>query len=233
MHKIFFAFTTAILSICCSGLFAQEQDIFVLTNAQPIDSSRYDGIDGSPYLLKHWPLGVAYTLNGEKLENMKVNLNGESGEMEARQGGHFLEIDQSSYLRVEIHAVDNADIFPEDMGEKIVFQQKLHKQFKNRWVILAYQGKDLSLLREFSAVVSTKTFEDVGKTVEKKRFIRKNKYYLLQQGELTPLKLQKKKLLSALDHKSDMERFLKQNKINLKKQEDLVKVFAYYEGLGE
>ncbi|MEM7372942.1 MAG: hypothetical protein AAF587_30250 [Bacteroidota bacterium] len=225
------SFFLSFFFLFASQLIAQN-DIYVLSNAQSIDPNRYEGIDGNPYFFKQWMSADAYNYQMEKFDSLRVNFNGKTGEMEARQGNSFLELDQKFYARIVISAERNEGIFPSDAGEQLIFQQKLHKTFANRWPILVYKGKDFSLIREFSSIVSTKTFEDVGKTIEKKRFIRRNSYFLLQGGKLSLIKTQKKKLLASLKHRSEMERFIKKNKINLKQQDGLEKLFAYYDQLG-
>lgn len=216
---------------CFLNAFAQQDEIYVMSNSRPIDANRYDGIDGTPYFFKTWMSADAYNHDMEKFDSIRVNLNGKTGELEARQQGNFIEVDPKYIAKIVIPAARNTEGYPKGAGEAIVFQQKLHKKFAERWPILIYQGDDFSVIQEFSAIVSTKTFEDVGKTVEKKRFIRKNSYYLLEGGKLSLLKMNKKKLPASLRHSSEMSSYIKKNKTDLKSLADLEKLFAYYDEL--
>jgi hypothetical protein len=46
---------------------------------------------------------------------------------------------------------------------------------------------------------------------------------------LISIKLKKKKILNALDHSDQLEKFAKENKINIETESGLRKILAYYE----
>jgi hypothetical protein len=88
------------------------------------------------------------------------------------------------------------------------------------------------VFRDFRAIISEKTIQNVGEAVEFKRFFPKVDYYLMQNGELKTINTKKKTLIKLLGHKKDLEAYIKEHKLDLDSARDLKKLFTFAETLG-
>jgi len=102
----------------------------------------------------------------------------------------------------------------------------------NKFTRVVYKGKKLIVVEDFISKIETKVINNVGQKEEIKRFYSKRNYFLIKDKKPTLLKLKKKSLLSLLGYKSELERFMKKEKIRLSTEADLIKLFTFYEESG-
>ena len=206
-----------------ASLLAQETDI-LMTNSRTIDLNRYKGILGTPYKFKDWRKGKIISVDADAIEGVLLNFNGETNGFEIKKGDSFIELDAKWYIRVLIE--DTAS------DEYITFQKNFLPPLTNKFTRIVYKGKKLSIVEDFIAKIDTKVINNVGKNEELKRFHSKKNYYLIKDRKPTLLKLKKKSLLALLGHKSELESFIKKEKIKLSTETDLIKLFTFYEESG-
>ena len=223
------SFTLILLLSFLSAAFSQSE--LQLVNSKKIDPNRYEGIEDEPYLFKNWLIGNVTTIEGEVIEEVFINYNGYSEEFEIKNGDRFIELENKYYMQIEMSREKNGDKFPNFAGEEIIFQRNLHGKFKENFVRLVYRGKKVSVIEGYRVTVTEKTFQDVGKTVVKKRFIGTRSYYLLKDGELQSFNMKRSSVIKTFGLKKELDQFMRKQKINLDKDEDVAKVFAYYEEL--
>ena len=221
--KILIAFTlTSILLI--QIIYAQSnKSTFVISNAKPIDTTRYQDIKGSPYLFKNFVKARITSNEMDIFEEVMVNYNGYTKEFEVKQEDWYTALDGKWYLEVEV--------LEDDKGEKfsMLFRRGLHEKFNNEFVQICYKGQHIMLIKYHYMDMLTKEVQDVGKTVEFKRFHPKSIFYLLEGGKLTILKNKKKALLKTLSHTKELENFIKKEKINLSNEGEFAKLIGFYE----
>ena len=223
------SFLLILLLSILSATFTQTE--LQLVNSKKIDPNRYEGIEDDPYLFKNWLIGNVTTNDGEVIEEVFINYNGYSEEFEIKNGDRFIELENKYYMQIEMSRKKNGEKFPKNAGEEIVFQRNLHGKFKEKFVRLMYRGKQVSVIEGYRVTVTEKTFQDVGKTVVKKRFIGTRSYYLLKDGELQSFNMKRSSVIKTFGLKKELDQFMRKQKINLDKDEDIAKVFAYYEEL--
>lgn len=209
--------TLVTLLMTLSFLNAQPKSIF--TNAKPIDESRYKAYKGSPYFFDDWVLADIYDANGKAFEQLEMNFNGYTNEIEIRKGNQYIELDKKWYSKIEANSPDGI----------ITFVQEAHSHFKNNFVEAVYIGNRISLVRKFRIALTEKEINDVGKTIKIKRFEKRLEYYFIKGEKLNNIKWKKKSILSYLGHKKDIEAFLKKNKLKLTSDKGIQKVLAFYE----
>lgn len=224
----FFVLIFSLLSLSSYG-----QNELKLVNSKKIDPNRYAGIDDSPYLFKKWLVGNVTTIKGEEVPEVFVNYNGYSQEFEIKKGDRFIELENKYYLQIEITRKKNGDALPENAGESMIFQRNIHSRFKDKFVRVLYRGKTISVIESFVASVSEVTMQDVGKTVEKKRFMGIRSHFVLEGGNLKSFSLKRSSIIKTFGYKRELDVFMRKGKIDVKNAADLAKVFAYYEELLE
>ncbi|MEM8525433.1 MAG: hypothetical protein AAGG68_12405 [Bacteroidota bacterium] len=211
MSKTIFLFFALIIS---SISFAQT----IGTNTKPIDEKRYEGITGSPYFYEDWQEATVYNQNGDALEKIEVNYNGNSNEFEAKVEGGFVELDGKNYPRIEI------------LEDGTRFQYAVHPRLMDQYVRVLFEGEKNNLVFTFVASISTRKVQNVGSTIVKEAFVRKGTFYLLKGGELQLIKLRKKDILSNFPQK-EVANLVKKEKLRLNSTKDLVKVLELVETL--
>lgn len=90
------------------------------------------------------------------------------------------------------------------------------------------EGKVLLLKKNIKRITDKREYNSA---VTTKEVITNAKYFLFQDGKITEAKKDKSFLLTYFDKKNGLDNFLATNKIDLKKEEDLIKLVKYYNSL--
>ena len=99
---------------------------------------------------------------------------------------------------------------------------------KKTFFEVIWDGKTKVLKRNMKSVIESKGYNTA--TVTKK--IETSSYYYLTKGDLIaiPIKNNEKSVLAALN-RPELSKYIKENSLDLKKDEDLGKLLAYYDSL--
>lgn len=211
------------LLLITPAMSAQETDV-LMTNSRKIDADRYKGITRSPYMFEEWRKGKIISIDADAIEGVLLNFNGITNGFEIKKGNSFIELDPQWYIRVIVEG--------RKPDEAIIFQKNFLPPLANKFTRVVYKGEKLSIVEDFISKIETKVINNVGKKEEIKRFYSKKNYFLIKDKKPTLLKLKKKSLLALLGHKSELERFMKKEKIKLSTEADLIKLFTFYEESG-
>ena len=205
---------------CMSSGYAQILDDYILSNPVPIDSFRYQEVEGSPYLFKEWPEGEILKNNGVTYRNVVLNINGYSGSVEIRKDGEYIDLDETRYLRIAV---------PQTDGDSAFFYRGLIPQEPLRFAQLLYNGQRYRLFRDFVVSMSEVKNDLVGNIVIYRKFVPKFLYYLMHDGQLTPVRLKKKYLLNLIGRQEEMEALLRREKLNIETEQGLSRVLTLLE----
>ena len=186
-----------------------------------IESLKKD-FDGSPFLVDSWQKGTINMKNGEKVnyEDMVFNLYNNQFWVRKEDGIKSL--------------VFNPDVaYCELDGKKFVFKPyQQNDKIKDGLQELLAEGK-LSLMKlYYCKFIPGEKMTSAYQAPAKPRFaVNKDFYY--QDGDSVALPLPSGKDLFAIfgDAQGKMASYAKENKLKLKKEEDLVKLFTYYNSL--
>ena len=75
-------------------------------------------------------------------------------------------------------------------------------------------------------------FNPTDGTTQPSRFKIVDDYLITYHGKTEPFKFNKKQVLEVIsEHKSETEKYIKANNLSLKKEEDVIKIFKYYNTL--
>ena len=212
-----------LLLFTCFLTQAQEREV-LLTNSQKIIEDRYEGIKGSPYAFKEWHPATIINTEAKAIEVTAINYNALTQDIEVKKASQFIALAPAWYVRIIIHVSDTEDI---------IFQRAFLTSLQNNFMQLVYEGDQVQLYKKIEKDISTKTFNDVGKTREVKRFVGQIRYYLVENEEVMNFKLNKKDFLKKIGNRKAVEGFLKKNKLKLNKEGDLIELMKFYDTLKE
>ncbi len=185
----------------------------------PVFEKRYTNVKGSPYLHNDWTTGSVKLRSGKTFDGMK------------------LKYDQ----------VEDDLIFLSDGGKEMTFAEPVveftiqDKTFRrgypaadgasaNAFYEVLTEGK-MALLKRTSKKVIEEPAYNAATSVKS---IRTNEnYYLTATNlELTKIKKDKKTILSALsDKQAELESYMKDQRLDLRQEQDVVKLISYYNSL--
>lgn len=219
--KYFLVFVGCISLFFPTQLVGQEKEV-LLTNSKKIDTNRYKGILDSPYLFDEWLPGTIISQDADQIEANSFNYNAYTNTFEIQEGDRFIELDPAWYLRVILT--------PQDQ-KPIIYQKAFHPSFKGVFMQLLYDGEG-QLFKQVEVNISKKTFQDVGKTREVERFVKRTTYHWIKNGTLKSFKLNKKQILKTLQNKKVLESFIKRHKLKLNKEEQLIQLMSFFDEEG-
>jgi len=187
-----------------------------------IRAGSYTDVEGTPFLYKTWMPGTATAADGKVYDNLKLNYNllddvllfkydSEDKEMK-------FEKDIVSFnVKLPVQAT-YANRYPEiDKQTAATYYEVLSSNGKT--ALLKYSGKTINAVKNYDATV-TKKFQDI------------TAYYVFKNGKMQKLNKSKDSVLNVLaDKKDQLQTYVKTNPVNFKKDEDLARVFDYYNTL--
>lgn len=182
--------------------------------------------DGTPFFINEWLVGNLISENKRKFAGVFVKLN--------------LQTDRVNYQYQETKAERVAgegvvrEIEFKDPSRLDTVRFRCHfppidkHDLKTFYQVLA-DGK-VTLLKQIKKIfIEEKAFNSATIT---RRFDTQNSYYIFKDEKMALLKRTKSGLLNVLsDQKELIEKFISNNKLTIKSDNDLAKIFAYYNSL--
>lgn len=214
-----------LLSLIFISSFSVAQTSTLMTHSEPIDEKRYGAVTGSPYLFKSNVVAKIITAEGELINDVEVNYNGESQGIEVYKADRMTTLNSEGYPRViiEKHGIKKGVDGP--------LQLVTHPNFKNAYVMEIYNGSDASVYRKFRVSINSVETNLPGETVKKEKFTPKNEYFIIIDGNSTTIKRKDKEFIKILGHEKELKSYLKKNKNKLKSDQDIIKLMQYYESI--
>jgi hypothetical protein len=106
--------------LCSVHVFAQKDSLLV-QNSKPVDKSRYDDVNGSPYYFSDWVKGDILRSDGQTVENVPLNYNGHTHEMDVLAGEEVFTLDRRWHLRIDVAEEDNPGLAEEFPAKQLIF----------------------------------------------------------------------------------------------------------------
>lgn len=183
------------------------------------DSQKYTGILGSPFLFKDWIKGTVVTPKG-------IYQN--------------LELKYDAYENILLFKKEDKSLeFQEDVKEFILMSNEMDSnsyQYFIKGIIadglsaqkyIQVLSKGKIKLYKLNARLMTEVSE-INQGI-KKSFTNVTKYYAGAEGHIQQVNLNKKDLLPLFkDKEADVQQFIKEKSLNVKKEEDVVALVNYY-----
>ncbi|MEM9984013.1 MAG: hypothetical protein AAF804_02865 [Bacteroidota bacterium] len=210
-------FTLLVLVGLCHLVTAQEVNEISFSNVQDFEENRYDGVQGNPYLFEDWAKATLVDGEGLTYPDLLANYNGYEQELEIKTEGGYMVLDHVFYPSLILEA--------EGETYSLVWGKRLG--LKPNWVISLYQGDTWSLAAVFRTVMSEHTIQNVGETIEVKRFKSLKEYYLIQAGQAQAIKMNKRKILTLLGQEKEINSFLKEKQLKLNSEAGLIATLQF------
>ncbi len=185
---------------------------------------KYADVTGQPYLLKDWALGSVTTINKgflkdamlryDEIEN-QVILKGKSGEEQILT----LPVKEFTITDAETSTLRTfrSGFSPSKFNNETTLFEVL---VEGKTTFLKRNNKTISENKEYSGKIN-RTVTDAIKH-----------YLVVSNNEPVLIKLDPKAITTLLsDKESELNTYIKANKLNVKKQDDAVKLIAYYNTL--
>ncbi|WP_299706860.1 hypothetical protein [uncultured Pontibacter sp.] len=203
------------LSFTASAQVEMIQDFM----GRPIEIKQYVDVKGSPYLTDDWQAGSVKLDNGKIFEGLQ------------------LKYDQIEEELMFLNKAEEAQLFVDPIAEFTIIGRTFRRGYtpadgatpKTFYQVLA-DGETQLLKR-----TSKKIYEEVpyGTATKIKNIIENETYYLADaEGKLTKIRKDKKAITNALSNKkSELEDYVKANRLDLRQEGDMAKLVTYYNSL--
>lgn len=201
-----------------------QQDSLLLLDGEQVHSSRYDRIEGSPYLFGDLVIARLMRVDGSVFDSVWVNYNGETGQFETPVGGKIIALDNNWFLRAELTPPPGSG---DASGDPLVFQKGIHPDLRDRFAIVLYAGSDVIVFKDFKVTIDEAEPGIYGKN---EQFITSNNYYVKLEGRLYPVKLRRKSVIEVFDAQ-EVENYIRENKLRFRMEDDLIEVARYFDQL--
>lgn len=199
--------------------FAQYTEDF---RAKTVLEKTYTDIKGSPYVFDDWSLGLVKMASGTTYKDLLLKYDQVANELifQDKSGkslgfadpvAEFKLIDKSNayrLFRAGFKAVDSN-------SEKTFYE-------------VLYDGSTVLLKDPKKNIVEHRAYNS---STAVKSIVETPAYYVLLNGTLVKFKKDKKSILSVLGNSAQLEKYIQDQKINLKNDEDLAKLMLYYDSI--
>lgn len=220
----------ALLMFSVSTCVAQEfqQTILIQDAKGELVGKRdnYVNVDGTPYLSAEWQLGSFKLPNSKVYKDVSIKYD----EVEDKI---FIKSGDDGTVALKERAVEFDLAFPED--EKVIQRyfrlgfSGIPETTNSSYFEVLEDGK-VKLLKRSSKIIQEN--KEYNSNILVKSFFHVIKYYLYIDGKGMLIKKDKKSILSALGNKqTELETYIKNNKLNLREDSDAGKLIAYYNTL--
>jgi hypothetical protein len=191
-------------------------------NGKSVLGTKFAGIDGSPYLFDQWVPGKATTDDGKVYDKLMLKYNAYN--------------DQLSFV---YSSTDEPQKFEEPVKTFTIFSApqmvfvngfpKIDRQNIDSYYEVISAGKTI-LLKHYSKLIKdTRTFNAMQVNGQ---YTNAYYYYIYRDNKMIRIKPNKDAVLAALaDKAAQINTYLSGNTIDFKKDEDLSKLFDYYNTL--
>lgn len=202
---------------------AFAQNYLEEVNGRPIKGSMQSDVSGDPYLFKDWKLATVQFTDGKTFANIPFNIDLVTstplfaGPKNEKLG--FVDELKSFAIADTINGLAT-----------IARYKKVENERDNAYFKVISEGKLSLLKKEWKVVWEDKTYNSATIT---KTILAKSAYYIQDNATkaMVLFKPSKKNFLAAIpDHKTELEAFLK-NRIDFSNDDDLSKLFMFYNGL--
>ncbi|MBU2939404.1 hypothetical protein KO494_07610 [Lacinutrix sp. C3R15] len=187
------------------------------------NASVVNDMEGSSYLFENWNNNaIIYDLSGKSYNLPNCNFNIESNRIEA----------QLDDVKDKIFAFNTRDITKVEINNK-VFLKKNTTKGNNRLVEVLQEGDKTTLFKAYDisitkATVNPMTQQKMGKD----KIVIQTKYYVEKANKTQPIKLKKAVLMEVMvDKKNEVKTYIKENKLSITKEQDLIEILNYYNTL--
>lgn len=213
----------AILLLSLSSFKSTAQDAILILNPVEIDKDKYTDYKGNAYYFDDWTDINVISKGGQEFNNITGNYDQMESNFVVKHQNKFINLPESLYPRIE---------YTDQDGLAKSFVHQIHPKFQKGYVVVHYSSENIQIIEELRAREQVTVVQKPGETAKIKRIAKKSILHVLRNGEVSGFGRKEKNIVKAFGHKSEVKRFLKENKIKLKKLNDAIKVVKYLDEAG-
>ncbi len=228
--------------ICCFVLFlsipsfSQPISSGPLNHKQVVDSNRLNDI---------WELRFS------KQDAIKVEINGSLYLFDTWDNLGSIEYDNKKYILKDVNynilldqfeykiSSDSVFVFDNNIDLVHLANKKFKKYYLDvnlgrKYCEVVFEGINYSLIKKYDVRLREAGPNPLMLKDQGNKFITSKKYYIKNNvtNSLFSIKFKKKNIVSLFpDKENDIKSYIKKNKFSFKKENDLVKIFKYYDSL--
>lgn len=180
-----------------------------------------DLYDGSPYLFNEYKPGSIVLKGNSKSTEIPIRYNVYDDQVEYKEKGKTLALMKDTAL-VESFLID---------GKRFILTPIAHKKENMSFVEVLVEGK-FSLYRkyivDFQPAVEAKGYQDPSPPTFK---MESPIYFLKSEGSFEKVKGMKDMAKKLTDYSDELNKYIKSNKLKMKRDEDLVEFMGYLNSL--
>ncbi|MFC4721470.1 hypothetical protein ACFO5O_03990 [Geojedonia litorea] len=225
------------LLICCTCLHSQNTEIKPILEIQKSSNVGFkntgfwsnnnkskEPIEGTPYLFDNWENEARLYLNDEIFVATLFNFNIEQEQFEAK-------FSEDSVLIIDTKNIDKIVI------NAIVFKSYPYvTSYDGRFLQELKTTRGFDVLKKYYVKIKEGKYNPMTQQqIVADKYIKYEEYFILnkQSSTINAIKLNQKNILELIDpslHHS-LNQFVKNNKLNYKDEDDLIKILTYYNSL--
>jgi hypothetical protein len=212
------------INVDSSYILPTKVHAFFLTDGQPYVNVKFARVvEGSPFFIDQWNKGYISTREGKKLRDVTLRLNLVDQQLHYLKDGIEYVTDQPlKEVLIEDEKSGNLYIF------RSGFPSVQYGNSKTFYQALA-EGEVL-LLKHIRKMITENT--PFGSATTQQTIRNAEHYYISKKGSMIKIRKDRQSILNALEDKKDpLEKFINQNRLNLRTEEDMIKLVNYYNAL--
>ena len=181
-----------------------------------LKNSSKEEIIGTPFLFPNWENpGIVYS-EGNKHSLRKLNYNILSDEIGSLKGK------------------DSVFVYNKAKIDSFTINKKVFKKYNESFYEVLNDGVKINLLKKYKVEIVEGMFNPIDGTKEKNRFKIIDDFYIKSgnNGGFEKYIPSRKSISSIFKENNDLvKKFIKENKLSFKKEEDVIEIFEYYNKL--
>ena len=190
--------------------------------AKVVLEKTYTDVKGSPYFFDYWSLGVVKMASGASYKDMSLKYDQVTGELIFKdKDGKYLGFADPI---AEFKLIDKTDSFR-------IFRSGLKATDGNSdksFFEVLYDGSTTLLRDPQKNIVEHRAYNS---STAVKSIVETPAYYVLVNDQLVKIKKDKKSILGVLTNPDQLDKYINDNKLNLKDDRDLAKLMLYYDSI--
>jgi len=203
-----------------------------LSNVQGLDNvvvrtKKYEDIKGTAYLYPMWNAGTLTDKSGKVYSNLLLKYDTYKDQVEMNQDGQVFEISTVLYPKFTLSFVQPTT----NNVIKHVFSAAYAVDGfpKMSYFELLFEGR-LTLIKKYKTSFVEENVSGYGTGGVQKSFQSKTIYFVVEDGVTKEIKSNKKSVLEVFPEQSSViETFLKEKKMKIKSETDLVQIIQFLE----
>jgi hypothetical protein len=210
---------SSLVGIVCLFATAQAQFMYDI-NGRVVNEVQYTDVEGSPYLLDNWYTGSVKMTEGKVYDGIKMRYDAYKDELEYEKDGKFYRLGPEI---VEFSIPSGDALYNFRRGFPAAGNQTDRSFYQ-----LLHDGTTKLLKRHEMKMREERAYNSATNT---KRFDLNEKLYILKQGKMYPIKKNDKKALLKIlsDERNLMEYAIKEQQLDFKTEDDIVKLLEEYD----